>query len=292
MRIVRSGLSATASPCRRTAALSPPRGRVLGRLEDVVGLLGRGLAEEVVGEVAARRMDVEERALLGRLVLVAVDHSLGDDERGADALGVALVAQLERIVALEHDEAIDMLSVQMPPRPALRARAHVGEDEVREVGEHVDGRLGYVHKGLAGARHARRSLRRSAQAVERALQALVELDLGLPAERFTRARGVERDVLHLARALGGVLGLEAAVGVRVDDLDDVEHALLLAEADVDRPGGVRFGGAQVGVHNVLDEHVVARLLAVPKIVAVPPSSSLPQKIAITPASPSGSWRGP
>ena len=44
-----------------------------------------------------------------------------------------------------------------------------------------------------------------AQAVERALEALVELDLGLPAELFTRARGVERDVLHLAGALGGVL---------------------------------------------------------------------------------------
>src|SRR3954452_21930749 len=49
----------------------------------------------------------------------------------------------------------------------------------------------------------------SAQAVERPLQAFVELDLGLPAELFTRARGVERDVLDLAGAFGGVFDLEA-----------------------------------------------------------------------------------
>src|SRR5829696_4405800 len=101
----------------------------------------------------------------------------------------------------------------------------------------------------------------SAQAVERALQALVELDLGLPAELFTRARGVERDVLHLAGALGGVLRLEAVVAEALHHRDDVEHALLLAEADVDRPGRGRLGGAQVGVDHVLDEYIVARLLA-------------------------------
>src|SRR5829696_907720 len=101
----------------------------------------------------------------------------------------------------------------------------------------------------------------SAQAVERALEALVELDLRLPAQLVTRARGVERDVLHLAGALGGVLGLEAVVRVRVQHLDDVEQALLLAEADVDRTRGVRLGGAQVGIHHVVHKDVVARLLA-------------------------------
>src|SRR3954469_10137548 len=50
-----------------------------------------------------------------------------------------------------------------------------------------------------------------AQAVERARQALLELDLGLPADLFTRARGVEGDALDLAGALGGVLGLEAVL---------------------------------------------------------------------------------
>src|SRR4051794_24031288 len=62
-----------------------------------------------------------------------------------------------------------------------------------------------------------------AEAVERALQALVEFHLGLPAELFTRARGVERDVLHLAGPLGRVLDLESVGGVLLQHLDDVEH---------------------------------------------------------------------
>ena len=158
MRMVRSGLSVTTSPCsanRRTVASLAGRPLVLGRVEDVVGLLRRRLAEEVVGEVAARRVDVEERALLGGLVLVAVDDLLGDDERGAGALGVALVAELERVLALEHDEAVHVLPVEMPPRPALVLRAHVGEDEVGEVGEHLDGGLGDVDEERAGAGHGR-----------------------------------------------------------------------------------------------------------------------------------------
>src|SRR4051794_12795262 len=102
----------------------------------------------------------------------------------------------------------------------------------------------------------------SAQAVERPLQAFVELDLGLPAELFTRARGVERDVLDLAGAFGGVFDLEAVGRELVQHLDDVEHRLLLAEPDVDRPVGVGLGGAEVRVHHVGHVHVVARLLAV------------------------------
>ena len=65
---------------------------------------------------------------------------------------VALVAELERVLALEDDEAVHVLAVQMPPRPALGPRAHVGEDEVREVGEHLDGGLGDVDQERAGAR--------------------------------------------------------------------------------------------------------------------------------------------
>src|SRR5829696_6962652 len=84
---------------------------VLRRVEDVVGLLGRGLAEEVVGEVARGRVEVEEGALLGRLVLVAMDHPLRDHQHCAGAARGSLVAELERVLALEHDEAVGVLAV-------------------------------------------------------------------------------------------------------------------------------------------------------------------------------------
>ena len=203
----------------------------------------------------------------------------------------ALVAELERVLALEHDEAVGVLAVEVPARAALGARAHVGEDEVGRSTRTRTVASADVHERLAGARHGAQPTSR-AQAVERALQALVELDLRLPAELFTRARGIERDVLDLAGPLGRVLGLEAVGRVLVQDLDDVEHRLLLPEADVDRARRRPTRRREVGVDHVVDVDVVARLLAVAEDGRLPPSSSLPQKIAITPASPSGSWRGP
>ena len=107
LRPVGDHLALLGEPEDGRLARRPPL--LLGRVEDVVGLLGRRVAEEVVGEVAARRVEVEERALLGGLVLVAVDDLLGDDERGAGGLRVALVAELERVLALEDDEAVDVL---------------------------------------------------------------------------------------------------------------------------------------------------------------------------------------
>ena len=64
-------------------------------------------------------MEVEEGPLLGRLVLVAVDHSLRDDEGRPGAARGALLAELERVLALEHDEAVGVLPVEVPARPAL-----------------------------------------------------------------------------------------------------------------------------------------------------------------------------
>ena len=156
MRIVRSGLSVTVSPSfgeRQHDRLARRAALLLGRVEDVVGLVGRGLAEQVVGEVACGRMEIEEGALLGRLVLVAVDDSLRDHEHRAGAAVGALVAELERVLALEHDEAVGVLAVEVPARAAHVARAHVGEDEARGVHEHADRRLGHIDQGLAGARH-------------------------------------------------------------------------------------------------------------------------------------------
>src|SRR5262245_12101573 len=102
----------------------------------------------------------------------------------------------------------------------------------------------------------------SAQAVERAPEALFESDLRLPAEFFTRACGVEHALSELTEALRRVLWLETLRRLLVENLDDLEHGSLLAETDVDRPGGVAFAGAEVRVHHVVDIDVVARLLAV------------------------------
>jgi hypothetical protein len=100
-------------------------------------------------------VEIQEGAVLGRLVLVAVDDSLRDDEDRARATVGALVAELERVLALEHDEAVRVLAVEVAPRAALGARAHVGDDELGSVDEDADGRVLGVYKRLAGARHAR-----------------------------------------------------------------------------------------------------------------------------------------
>jgi hypothetical protein len=59
-----------------------------------------------------------------------------------------------------------------------------------------------------------------------------------------------------------VLRLEAVRRVLVQDLDDVQHRPLLAEADVDRARGTGSRRAQVRVDDVVDVDVVACLLAV------------------------------
>ena len=97
-------------------------------------------------------------------MLVAVDDLARDHDRRAGPAGGPLVAELERVLALEHDEAVGVLAVEVPARAALGARAHVGEDELGAVDEHVDRRLGNVHEGLASARHLRSSLTNNLQA--------------------------------------------------------------------------------------------------------------------------------
>src|SRR4051812_22227048 len=145
---------------------------------------------------------------------------------------------------------------------AYRTRASDAEtgrstsDEITTVRSTPGRRIGLIEHRVSGLSNG------LAQAVERALQALVQLDLGLPAELFTRARRVECDVLHLSGALRRVLDVEAVGRVLLQDIDDVEYRLLLAEADVDRAGRVRLGGAQVRIHHVAHVHIVARLLAV------------------------------
>src|SRR5688572_10157292 len=74
---------------------------------------------------------------------------------------------------------------------------------------------------------------RSAQRGEGALEPLVEPHRGLPAEFLARAGRVERDVLYLALAWRGVLGLEVvATADPPQRVHDLEHAGRPLGADV------------------------------------------------------------
>src|SRR3954468_4859549 len=112
-------------------------------------------------------------------------------------------------------------------------------------------------RGIASRRY------RSAQRVERAREAVAQVHLRLPAELFPRARGVDRDALHLTRTLGRELRLERLVAADLaQDVDELEHARLAAGADVVGTGRVGLGCREVRGDDVADPVVVARLLAV------------------------------
>jgi tetratricopeptide (TPR) repeat protein len=88
--------------------------------------------------------------------------------------------------------------------------------------------------------------------------------LGAPSTRCAKASWARsgRPPAARSRALRRVLGAVAGVAEAVERLHQVQHGHLLAAPDVERAAGGGIRGAQVGVHHVAHEHVVAGLQAV------------------------------
>ena len=147
------------------------------------------------------------------------------------------------------------------------------------------------------ARERSRLLAGALRPRERPGDPLAEVRSRLEAQLGPGAARVQRAALKLPQARGledrlELLGTQARrVAQRVHH---VEHGDLDLRADVVLARGLAVvGGEQVGAGDVADEDVVARLPAVAEDRrAAAARAALPQKIAMTPASPSGSWRGP
>src|SRR5215212_2651059 len=92
-------------------------------------------------------------------------------------------------------------------------------------------------------------------------QPVVQGGPGLPAQLLAGAGDVQAGALDLAGAGGFELRLElVAAALLLEDRDEVEHAGLVAGADIDGAAGLAVvRRCEVRRDDVADEHVVARL---------------------------------
>src|ERR687883_846367 len=118
----------------------------------LLGLVGRGVQPaQVVGEAAARRVQVQETRLAGALVAERVDHFGRDDDQAAGLEGERGAAcELEPQAALEHVEAVGVPAVDVRSRAALSGGvARLGRAEPFVLREDADDVLGAVTDHLA-----------------------------------------------------------------------------------------------------------------------------------------------
>jgi hypothetical protein len=133
------------------------QGRLAGRRPAVlrrrvlVHLLGRPLAEQVLGEGHPWRVEVEEAHLAVAFVLVAVDHSDGRRPRRPLAEHVLLAGEPDVELAAQDRERVRVPAVDVERRPALRLEPRVGHYKLGPVDQDPDGRLSDIHEVLAFA---------------------------------------------------------------------------------------------------------------------------------------------
>src|SRR5207248_5155406 len=100
--------------------------------------------------------------------------------------------------------------------------------------------LGYGDRDSAACgadgRGAGRSALSRADRLERPLESIAQLDLGLPAELLARPRVVERDVLDLALARRRDVRLELSAADVAELAHEVQNRGLAPGADVERGG--------------------------------------------------------
>ena len=136
-------------------------------------------------------------------------------------------------------------------------------------------------------------IRRGAtEVLERAAQPVFERRPRLPAQVDAGAAGSSAERCSSpGRAIAYRAGSSKPASSR-HRVEQLLHARLDAGADVHDEPAAAVRGADERVDDVVDVHEVAGLLAVAEDRRPARLEQLPAKIATTPASPCGSWRGP